>query len=83
MSEIASHAVKLRLAKFFAENLKEGEVVEAYVEDIAHYFRLWPQDVVKAVRKPIDRRQIEGIALQSGYRIVVSYRPGIIFAYRK
>lgn len=83
MSELASYAVKRRLAKFFAENLKEGQAVECYVEDIAHYFRLWPQDVVNAVRRPGDRRQIESIALQSGYRIIVSYKPGIIFAYLK
>lgn len=83
MNEAPSYAVKRRLAKFFAENLKKNEAVEAYVEDVSHYFKLWPQSVVKAVARSSDRREIEQIALQSGFRIIVAYRPGIIYAYLK
>lgn len=83
MNNAASYILKRRLAKFFSENLAESDVVETYVEDLAHYFRCTPQFLVKTVNTRADRREIEGIALESGYRLVLSYRPGVIFCYRK
>lgn len=83
MNEAATYILKRRLAQFFSENLKDGEVVEAYVEDLAHYLKCTPQFLVNTVKHRRDRREIEAIALESGYRLVLSYRPGVIFCYRK
>ena len=83
MGKLSAFLIQRRMAQIFAEGLRETDMVEVFLEDISSYLRVWPAETVKIVGTPEGRRGIEKIALESGYRIKVTYRPGVIRAFSR
>lgn len=83
MGKLSAYLIQRRMAQIFSEGLQETDVIEVFLEDISAYLRVWPAQVAAIVSFAEGRRAIERIALESGYRIRVAYRPGIIRAFAR
>jgi hypothetical protein len=77
MDSAAAYLLQRRMAQVFVDALGKDDYTEMFLEDLSNHLRVWPSKLVLLL-VPAGRRIIERIAMESGYRIRVVYRPGVI-----
>jgi hypothetical protein len=71
------------MAQIFADSIQGCDVVEVFLEDIAAHLRVWPAQIVAIVGSRKGRRDLELMAMNSGIRIRVTYKPGVIMVFTR
>lgn len=83
MASLSAYLIQRRMAAIFSESIQGCDVLEIFLEDIAAHLRVWPSQIVAIVGSRKGRRNLELMALQSGLRIKVVYKPGIIMVFTR
>lgn len=83
MRSLSAYLIQRRMAKIFADSIQGCDVVEVFLEDIAAHLRVWPAQIVAIVGRRKGRRELELMAMNSGIRIRVTYKPGVIMVFTR